>query len=290
MILISQDTTPHSRLGNSLVWMTRLYNFLKKYDQKVVFPWGLENFYKYLGAESFYTQKSDNLENYFLQTFGQLLTAQNLQSIARLIEHSYERENQLEAFGWSHINIEIKDKNILFLSGNVDILNEKLASSFSDYKLVIIHEPYRLISQLEGYESDIDCIAPDEKLYLEQSAFVKSFSQKSVGLHIRNGDYKHWQNGKYFFDSDFWLEKAKFYKKDGYLVWVFSNELDPILENTLLESGVKISNEAFEIDFVRLMMMDKIIAPPSTFSGMAYRISKDYFKNNIELITLNPKH
>ena len=291
MIIFSQKPTSHSRLGNSLVWMIRLHNYFKKYDLKAVFPWGVENFSQYLASDSYYLNTSKYAEDLFKESFGSELTAQSLASISRSIEDRYEKENLLKAFEWEKIIYPVVDKNILYLSGKVNLFDQELISAFDEFKLVIIHEPYKLIDQLKSdYESDVSSIAPSKLLYSTQSYFVNQHSEgkKRIGLHVRNGDYKHWQDGKYFYTTEFWLQKARELLEKGSAVWIFSNDLGEVLEKELKTAGAIYFQESFEIDFVRLMLMDEVIAPPSTFSHMAVSIAKDFYSSDIRLTHLDP--
>ena len=68
--------------------------------------------------------------------------------------------------------------------------------------------------------------------------------------------------------------KVKKFIDLGYSVWVFSNELEDGFMQNLVSTGAFISNENFEVDFVRLMFMNEIYGPPSTFSVMASNIAK----------------
>jgi hypothetical protein len=257
-----------------------------------IFPWGIENFSSYLPVDSYYLNKSIKVEEYFFHSFGTKLTAANLSTVSRMLEARYEKENSLKAFDWKSIYYILPDQNILFLSGGVDLFDKTLTSSFKSYDLIIIHEPYSLLDQLkEGdYESDISSISPNLILYNTQATHIQNLSKekKRIGLHIRNGDYKAWQNGIYFYSNEFWVRKASEYLDLGHAVWIFSNELDDSLCAQLKNLGAIFSQESFEVDFVRLMLMDEVIAPPSTFSTMAVKISRQSFSNDIQLTHLDP--
>jgi hypothetical protein len=208
-----------------------------------------------------------------------------------MIEVQFEVEQELEPFKWESIKYSLFGDKVLYLSGKLSLTDEKLIESFKNYDLVIIHEPYNYIHQLgERYESDLSSIAPSEKLYNAQLRHILSFSneKKRVGLHIRNGDYKEWSDGQYFYSEHYWLEAALKFLNEDYQVWIFSNDLSVLLKEKLIEVGAIISCENFEVDFVRLMLMNEIVAPPSTFSSMAYQISSKFYNNEIKLRHLKP--
>ena len=279
MIIFSQKPTAHSRLANSLVWMSRVQIFLNFSKQTCSFPLAIENFGNYLDEKSFWMVKNDAYKLYPTHTKCEL-SATNISSLARAIEHNYESKNNLKAFAWDNIVTYSDEFQCLYMSGNIDITDDKNIKLINDFELVVIHEPFNLKylnAELSSY--DYGKIIPKQDLLDNQSQFVNShnFGKRKVGLHIRRGDYALWKDGKYFYDDNFWLSKVKELTDKECSVFVFTNEVNPDFHNKLNNLGANVSNEAFYVDFVRMMLMNEIYGPPSTFSVMAVNIAKTCF-------------
>ncbi|MDI9314397.1 MAG: alpha-1,2-fucosyltransferase [Hydrotalea sp.] len=113
-------------------------------------------------------------------------------------------------------------------------------------------------------------VAPERLLDNEQSILKKINYYKEnktilIGLHIRRGDYRTWQNGKYFYPDDVWtncIEKIAHYNKNQKFVFVlFSNE-----EITIkLKYKHIVSTARWHVDHYLMSLCDYIIGPPSTF-------------------------
>jgi hypothetical protein len=291
MIIFSQQPTQHSRLGNSLVWMSRMHYLMTKAKINFFFPWGHENFNKYFDLNSAWIKHSEEAEFIFQERFNKNVTAENLNYESRKIEHNYEIHNSLSPFNWEKIVIPDASKKILYLAGKIDITDHGIINLINEHKVTICHEPYNYVYKLnnEYIGEDFNSIAPDKMIYQDQKSIVKKISQgkNNIGLHIRRGDYSKWEGGIYYFDDNFWIQKTKELISENFVVWIFSNDLSFELKNILKSLGANIVSESFEIDFVRIMIMDKMIGPPSTFSSMALKIASNVYgaKNEIEFIS-----
>ncbi len=103
-----------------------------------------------------------------------------------------------------------------------------------------------------------------------------------VGVHIRRGDYRNWNKGKYFFDVYFYKDvinklKTKLINenKDPFFVVVSD-------EKIIFDIGANFFSEgSWKEDQITLQICDLIVGPPSTFTMWASYISK------IPLIKLN---
>ncbi|MEL6252031.1 MAG: alpha-1,2-fucosyltransferase [Bacteroidota bacterium] len=91
-----------------------------------------------------------------------------------------------------------------------------------------------------------------------------------IGLHIRAGDYRHWQGGKYFYETEHYVAKAreldaemsKEGKRVGFVIC--SNEA----QDLSLFEGLQVfsSTDHFIEDLYTLSNCDYILGPPSTYS------------------------
>lgn len=92
-----------------------------------------------------------------------------------------------------------------------------------------------------------------------------------IGVHIRRGDYKVWENGKYYYDDSVYLRYMKLLKKilnnEGKEVCfvLFSNEVISIRQDAIHI----VSNNTWSIDHHLMRMCHYLIGPPSTFTMWA---------------------
>ena len=110
-----------------------------------------------------------------------------------------------------------------------------------------------------------------EKNYLK----LRNKNRYLVVFHIRRGDYKKWNNGKYFFDDKFY-EKA-IYKLRKKLI---NENKNPFIigisdEKITLKLGLDdIHQGSWKDDQILLQSCDLILGPPSTFTLWASYISR----------------
>ena len=284
LILFSQGPTEHSRIGNSLVWMSRVSYWLNQVTLESFFPWGHENYRTYFSSGSSLVGSSDEAHSLYNSIFDEPLSAVALARQSRLIEHQYEKKNSLQPFSWDTLQISDGQGELLYITGKLDIYSDEAISKIRRHKLVICHEPLNLALNADSkfYGENYSAIAPCQNLLRlnEQYIIDHSFGKPTAALHVRRGDYRNWSNGRYFYGDDFWLAKTSELIENGYQPWIFSNDLSESFSEQLKLSGALISNGSFEDDFVRLMFMDRVSGPPSTFSGMAVRISKHVLGRN----------
>jgi hypothetical protein len=293
MIIFSQGETSHSRLGNSLVWMMKARPHLKSMGIDSVFPWAVEKFGNYLEAGSFWMRNPENISELFQFYFNSEFNALNVSNEARMIEHNYEVARGLKIDS-DKLELSIFDGRVLYLTGFIDFSSPETAKMIEGHELTICHEPYDYRyaddSILESVDYS-DC-GPSKKLATEQRELVEKLAngRKSVGLHIRRGDYLFWENSDYFYEDDFWLELAKAEFLQGHAVFVFSNELSGDLRDRLEQLGCFIIAGSFEVDFTQLMFMNHVVGPPSTFTYMANLISTRLLGNSVTHAFLPKKH
>lgn len=115
-----------------------------------------------------------------------------------------------------------------------------------------------------------------------QAGYILNRGSKDfiVGCHMRRGDYKYWQNGKYYFTDDIYrknIDKICENKMNGYKMKVilFSNEEISLSAWSSVENyEVIISNGSTVSELCAMSMCDLIVGPPSTYSGWASLIGK----------------
>jgi hypothetical protein len=118
--------------------------------------------------------------------------------------------------------------------------------------------------------------APDAAVSAEIAGLIDKCRQQCdvlVGVHIRQGDYRHWQGGKYSYDNGVYRQKmcdieaqmAARCKRAGFLAC--SNEPIPAEDFAGLQITPGPGNMIH--DLYSLAACDYLIGPPSTYSGWA---------------------
>ena len=293
MIIFSQGIPLHSRLGNSLVWMSRAAYWSKSLNAEVYCPYAIEFFSEYLSPESVWSKKNEKCLSMFRDRFQVELTAENIQRCSRIMEEHYEKNNAIEPFSWKKIVTKNEKFGVNFISGEIDFGDPDVISFMLQSQLTICHEPFPFSVQKDRIlraGEDWHSIAPNRASYLTQENTIleHSNSLKKVGLHIRRGDYEFWEQGKHFYSDDYWINVLKDFNLNEYSIWIFSNELSEEFKERLVAEGAHISFGNANEDFIRLMCMDIIVGPPSTYSKMAYDIANNTLSKEVKLHFLKP--
>lgn len=133
----------------------------------------------------------------------------------------------------------------------------------------------------EKYRKEFQSKYALKESFYRDNLFVEKVLDKKedevvVGIHLRRGDYKNWQGGKYYFENDTFvhaMDKMKeIQKKKGKKVkfLLFSNEKLDFTES----DSLMISHEQWYIDQYLMSKCDYLIGPPSTFTGWASYIGE----------------
>lgn len=284
LILFSQGPTTHSRIGNSLLWMSRAMQAIRE-DQKLKFhfPWAFEKFRDFLTDDSPWLSSiyRANAARIFSDLLEKDLTIASLESTSmeciRLIE---DGGNNIQP-GPCDDSYLLKRNglNLVFAHGG-RVGFDHLIKQDTDIDIIIIHEPFQIVYSGERFPTDgIEHIHPKEKIELDSINFISTTGEngtydRRVGLHIRRGDYKDWRSGDYFYSDGFWLVKAKELLSANAQVYIYSNEQDSLLCQKMQALGCVLSKGSPSEDLSRMTYMDEVIGPPSTFPIVARMLAE----------------
>lgn len=100
--------------------------------------------------------------------------------------------------------------------------------------------------------------------------FERQSTDVVIGMHVRRGDYKYWNNGKYYYTNNYYAAIAEALQsqlKGNIKFFIASNEpTDELLSKIPNSFSLNISAIS---DLQSLSMCDYIFGPPSTFSMWA---------------------
>lgn len=120
-----------------------------------------------------------------------------------------------------------------------------------------------------------ELLAPNQVIIDEVKTIFEPFKEKNkiiCGVHIRRGDYKTFQGGRYFYSNEQYhtlmLNFKNLFPEEEVAFFVSSNEKIDFLEFSDCECFSILKGTATK-DLFGLSISDYIIGPSSTFSGWA---------------------
>jgi len=175
--------------------------------------------------------------------------------------------------------------NLLNFNNDIDSKNELLKTN-PDQKYYVEGWGFRVHDLTAKYQDlFIEKYSLKEEYYLNNRLYKKiqdidRDTTSIIGVHIRRGDYKKHQNGRYFFNDDVYqkyinnmrLEIRERLSKQAIFV-IFSDEITGFNEN----SDFYISDNTWCIDHLLMSNCDYLIGPPSTFTLWASYIGKNKY-------------
>lgn len=163
------------------------------------------------------------------------------------------------------------------------IVNKLVSNKISRkiYRMLNIHIikgwDYRASDKYFPSEREIirKLFCPNEEICKVVESLFSKYKENGyfiIGVHIRRGDYKNWENGKYYFAleeySSQMKELLKVYQDRKIIFYLSTNESD--LGNSFDQlSTFQILRATAAHDLYALSMCDRIIGPLSTFSRWA---------------------
>jgi hypothetical protein len=263
-------------------------------EVQFIFPWAYYNFSGFLNENSPWMTSNEQKKHFgslFQDKLGCTLSISNLEGVAReMVGRASSGANN--SGNISDIVYKDEEKSIFFFCGSC-LGFDAIMHEARSFELAIIHEPYQIKYAGSRFpDQHLDHIHPKEALIQEADAFVSSHSGSHcsrIGLHIRRGDYREWQSGGYFYDDDFWVDIASRNISGSTKVYIFTNEQQGELVETLVDMGCILSEGDAYSDMARLMLMDSIYGPPSTFPILARMLSRSYHGRNIAYSMLEAK-
>jgi hypothetical protein len=199
-----------------------------------------------------------------------------------ILSSSILREALYLFFSYSgRILNRLKTKNKFLLSVFFDweesfVLDKAAAKYFSESKIVFAQGwKFRCVELVEKHKKTIQTFflpSPEHVKNIEKSiGEARKYCDVLVGVHIRHGDYKTFEGGKYFYSLAQYLEQMEKVQK------VFTGKKISFLICSNVEIDFSIfkflncigaNNHELE-DMYSLAACDYIIGPPSTYSMWA---------------------
>lgn len=292
LLFVQRPVGHHNRFGNSLIWMAKANSFCYRNNiNNYLFLYAFEEYKDYFDSRLWF--RHEIFETIKLDLYSKInipCDSANLSKWIRLRQHDYEVQNNLNPYDWKNITKSF-DEVGLICGPDLRLESDLAKKLFSEVQTTIIFEPYEYFDSLDLISTpDFSNLAPKKTLIDAANNWFKSScaSHKlevkcNIGLHIRRGDYREWRNGEFFYSDNDWIDLIDLLHAKKCRIFIFSNE-DLSFLNNIEEKFIVSRGSSFE-DHVRLMKMDFIIGPPSTFTRTALAISssiQENLKNVIE--------
>jgi hypothetical protein len=167
-----------------------------------------------------------------------------------------------------HISLDSNDYLDLDLPINQKIFDSRITLIGGWlYRCDVLVQKHKLI--LRDFFQPLD-IYRDEAIRITLRARQCCAAKTLIGIHIRLGDYREFQNGKYFYPLSFYRSLIQSLT-DQYpfpLAFIIVSD-QPLTSQDFLGHNVYISHSSEIVDMSILSLCDGVIGPPSTFSFYA---------------------
>ena len=189
-------------------------------------------------------------------------------------------------------------------------MTQKVTSLLLNYHLVERHQVGWIHSEIrdiqprqaplfilegEGFRSTVDlrAQAPQiRQLFTPKQQYIHTIERilgslnkdntALIGIHMRRGDYKQWQGGKYYYDNQTYrriIQQMRPLFAGQTIQFILCSD-EPIDIHYFSDDDLYISTQAMIVDLYLLARCNYLVGPPSTFSGWAA------FYGNVPLWTL----
>lgn len=164
-------------------------------------------------------------------------------------------------------------KNIIF-----DLNNKEFIDKVKSKKIVISYGwLFRDYENVRKHVEKIRAIFRPEDNYLNKVKTLIRESRHSadvlIGVHLRKGDYKTFEGGKYLFGDNVYFDKMQqvkdLFEKEGQKTSFLLCSNEAIDKEHFLELNINLGPGQLVEDLYALAECDYIIGPPSTFSMWA---------------------
>ncbi|WP_207535786.1 alpha-1,2-fucosyltransferase [Desertivirga arenae] len=264
MVIVNYEA---GQLGNRLFHFAHFIANSKYYKYRLVYPYFEE--YKCF-FEDFETNAAKC--NISLSLIGQKFLNRKLLKVLR----SLDSGSILVKTGFLAIH-DIGDKDNK--GEDFDMSDPKFVLSCKCDRVLTRGWLYRDVKHLPLFSEWIRKLFTPTKHYREEiESLIKSYRATNdviVGVHIRRGDYRQFDNGKWFYKDETYLEKMMevqsiFSKEHPGKSTMFHISSNDEVNLTVFEGiNFAFKSRHFITDLYCLSSCDYIIGPPSTFSAWA---------------------
>ncbi|UOQ67219.1 alpha-1,2-fucosyltransferase [Hymenobacter volaticus] len=176
-----------------------------------------------------------------------------------------------------------KLKLTTYIDFNDESRNKEYKRSLIDNTVVFcdgwLFRTHETVQKYRSVYQDIFRPRVDEAQIKEQYLRKSSSEEVIIGLHIRRGDYKEFEDGRCFYADEVYIDKLQQLINQLFVkfkILVFSNDKDlnkPLYHSTW-GGRVTFSEKSALVDHYLMSKCDYLMGPPSTFSMCASYIGE----------------
>jgi len=195
---------------------------------------------------------------------------------------------------------DLIDENIRVIEydGHIsgEISREDLAMLLATPMNIVLKDPFPLSSWSLGGDNDIACATHYMSIRKDLLTRFDQFNtdrKMKISIHCRRGDFRHWQDGIYFYDDDALVQILESVKEisgnldiDATLMVVSDEELP---QQIMTKFGAIQNIGNIVDDFMTLATSRYIIRGPSTFARTAAIVGRTFLHNDCQDINLGTR-
>jgi hypothetical protein len=271
----------NTRIGNSFYWVENARNWCQRNNVEFCFITGQDIFSPIFENSQLFFKKPKTMGDATIFDYSDTYSA-FLGRITQSVNSVSIKKSMLRIY-------EIFPKFLVHVQAGAVNWDEsdELKALIGKYEYVVVEEPYPFKCSLPN----LDTLTPSEDISRLLSA--KRISSR-ISIHVRQGDYEHWQNGKHYKDNVFYNELLQALLSHAgenlnYKLSVVHNGEFNLLKN-LGDKIELIPDYGYDDhinDLLTLAMSDVVIGPMSTFSQLANDFRNRCGLSRFKLIVIN---
>ena len=251
------------------MWVEAAKAWCDKYEFKFLFRPGVEIFEEvFKDVNQFFIPFNDSLTgNAFLDDYEDYNSLFGRVSVTCSHSKSY---NKGQVF-------EVLPNVLAYVNNGSQTWSFELAEQLRKFEYVIVDEPFPFIIEEDVEIVDLLVITDKLRKLLEESKY-----EKAIAIHVRQGDYSRWQNGKYYKDDVFYndlIQAIAEFKEESKISKLYVVHNGEFCLNEMLYGVVDEVSEADTYsphikDIIAIASSNIVIGPYSTYSKFASALRK----------------
>lgn len=272
----------NTRIGNTLVWLESAYSWCNDNGFSFLFP----------QVENVFSNVLDRNAELFQDSIGSF-GASSVNPILELLKGVPQKLDSLLIESEPGIHLcEIMSDSLLYIDfkGREWNPSPELIDYFSRFDTIFVNEPFPFLTGKRSFK--LLKLSPIAMRYIEK--LESDYNNSLISVHIRQGDYKRWNGGKYYRDDRFYNELiANLSKKfpEMSVKFMHNGEFTADSNNLNLAADFDKNNllTGEMSDFLAIATSNVIVGPLSTFTAQARNIGRNYLGKEPKLIVIEPE-
>lgn len=271
----------NSRIGNTLVWLESAYTWCEKNDFEFLFPQKDQVFNGIFDQQGkVFSESCMRFGDSGVEALSIVLNGLP-QKIAK---HTREVESNI-------FTCELIPRRILFVDfrGREWCPSEELVKYFRSFDIVVLNEPFPFLTG----EREFGLLKFSSQADKYCKKLNTQFRNNLISVHIRQGDYKNWNNGKYYRNDEFYNVLIRNLSQEfpsHSVRFMHNGEFTPENDNRCFAMNYDKEDQLTPelSDFLAFTISSVIIGPISTFTAQAKLLGKSQLGIESKILQIEP--